>query len=67
MQNATFKPAQRDIRPELYAAAESVVIPICPRLLAASRERGVKVIFTVIENPAQDGHDRSLDYKLSDS
>jgi nicotinamidase-related amidase len=66
VQNATFNPGERDIRPEFYAAARDVVIPNLARLIAASRKNGVEVIFTVIENLTRDGRDRSLDYKLSD-
>jgi len=66
VQNATFNEAQREIRPEFYAAARDTVIPNLERLVASCRRLGVEVIFTVIENLTKDGRDRSLDYKLSD-
>ena len=65
VQNATFNAAQRDIRPEFYAAARDVVIPNLARLIAAFHGAGAEVMYTVIENFTKDGRDRSLDYKLS--
>lgn len=35
------------------------------RLQAASRQSGIEVLYTVIENLTRDGRDRSLDYKIS--
>lgn len=43
----------------------SLVLPNLQRLIAAVREAGADVIYTVIENLTRDGRDRSLDYKLS--
>ena len=65
VQNGTFNAAQIAIRPEFHHAAETRVIPNLIRLVAACREAGVEVIYTVIENATADGRDRSLDYKLS--
>lgn len=42
-----------------------LVLPNLQRLIAAMREAGADVIYTVIENLTGDGRDRSLDYKLS--
>ena len=42
-----------------------VVIPNGQRLIAAFRERGMEVIYTVVESLTLDGRDRSLDYKIS--
>ena len=66
VQNATFNDAQREIRPEFFAAARDIVIPNLVASIAACRRRGVEVVYTVIENLTRDGRDRSLDYKLSD-
>ena len=49
----------------LWARIEGVVIPNGRRLLAACRDAGVEVIYTVIECLTLDGRDRSLDYKIS--
>ena len=42
-----------------------VVIPNGQRLIAACREAGIEVMYTVIECLTKDGRDRSLDYKIS--
>ena len=42
-----------------------VVIPNGRRLIAAFRERGMEVIYTVVESLTLDGRDRGLDYKIS--
>ena len=42
-----------------------VVMPNLQRLLAAFREAGCEVMYTVMQNLTDDGRDRSLDYKLS--
>ena len=41
------------------------VIPNGRRLIAAFRERGMEVIYTVVESLTLDGRDRGLDYKIS--
>ncbi|MBN8890770.1 MAG: isochorismatase [Acetobacteraceae bacterium SCN 69-10] len=66
VQNGTFNAAQQAIRPEFHHAAATRVIPNIARLIAACRQAGVEVIYTVMENATADGRDRSLDYKLSD-
>lgn len=42
-----------------------LVLPNGRRLLAACREAGIEVIYTVVECYTLDGRDRSLDYKIS--
>jgi ureidoacrylate peracid hydrolase len=42
-----------------------VVIPNMQRLQKACRERGVEVVYTVIESLTRNGRDRSLDYKIT--
>lgn len=64
-QNWVMDEEKRHPRPAFYEDARNLVIPNLRRLIAAARERGVEVIFTVMENFTEDGRDRSLDYKLS--
>ncbi len=66
VQNRTFNDRLRDAEPYFHARAQDVVIPNLQRLIAACRESGAEVIYTVMENLTADGRDRSLDYKLSD-
>ncbi len=65
VQNRTFNDAVRAREPYFHARAADVVIPNLQRLIAACRETGAEVIYTVMENLTADGRDRSLDYKLS--
>ncbi|MCV0349227.1 MAG: cysteine hydrolase [Nitratireductor sp.] len=65
VQNWVMDEANRQPRPEFYAAARGEVIPNIARLIDATRAHGVEVIYTVMENYTEDGRDRSLDYKLS--
>lgn len=69
VQNLECGALQRDrIRadlPDYVRRLEEVVIPNHRRLLAAAREAGVEVLFTVIESLTLDGRDRSLDHKIS--
>lgn len=64
-QNWVMDEANRQPRPEFYGDARAFVIPNMARLVGASREHGVEVVYTVMENYTADGRDRSLDYKLS--
>ncbi|HZJ08258.1 MAG TPA: isochorismatase family cysteine hydrolase [Trueperaceae bacterium] len=48
-----------------FDAVDHVAIPNIKALQAACRERGVEVLYTVIESLTQDGRDRSLDYKIT--
>ena len=52
-------------RSSFYADAHGHAIPNMQRLIAAAREAGIEVAYTVMENLTADGRDRSLDYKLS--
>jgi len=65
VQNATLRPEDARARPEFHRAATMRVVPNIARLLAAFRDSGLEVIYTVMENLTEDGRDRSLDYKLS--
>ena len=49
----------------LWDRIRDVVIPNGRRLIAACREAGVEVVYTVVESLTLDGRDRSLDYKIS--
>ena len=49
----------------LWERIREVVIPNGRRLIAACREAGVEVVYTVVESLTLDGRDRSLDYKIS--
>jgi ureidoacrylate peracid hydrolase len=41
------------------------VLPNIRRLQLACRQANIEVLYSVIENMTRDGHDRSLDYKIS--
>lgn len=64
VQNWVMDEANRQPRPAFYEEARTTVIPNLRRLIAAARETGVEVAYTVMENATADGRDRSLDYKL---
>ena len=49
----------------LYDRIRDVVIPNGQQLIAACREAGIEVIYTVVECLTRDGRDRGLDYKIS--
>ena len=49
----------------MYDRVRDVVIPNGQRLIAACREAGIEVMYTVIECLTKDGRDRGLDYKIS--
>lgn len=65
VQNWVMDAANRQPRPAFYEDAHAIVIPNLQRLIAAARESGIEVVYTVMENATADGRDRSLDYKLS--
>jgi ureidoacrylate peracid hydrolase len=48
-----------------FREMETRGLPNMRRLQAACRERGIEVLYTVIESLTQDGRDMSLDYKIS--
>lgn len=68
LQKGAYNDEKRETNPEdgyLWARLQDVVIPNGQRLLAACRDVGVEVIYTVVECQTLDGRDRSLDYKIS--
>ncbi len=64
-QNYVWNPKVADAEPYFDEQLRTKVLPNLGRLLAAFREVGGEVIYTVMENLTEDGRDRSLDYKLS--
>ena len=65
-QNWVLAADRHQPRPEFYEDAHGIAVLNIRRLLQRSRQAGLEVVFTVIENLTADGRDRSLDYKLSD-
>lgn len=49
----------------LWNRIRDVVIPNGQRLIAACRQAGVEIVYTVVESLTLDGRDRGLDYKIS--
>lgn len=48
-----------------FKRLKEVAVPNMQRLQGACRERGIEIMYTVIESLTRDGRDRSLDYKIS--
>ena len=48
-----------------FSQLREVVIPNMQHLQAACRNKGIEVMYTVMESLTKDGRDRSLDYKIS--
>lgn len=65
VQNLEISAPIRAAHPAFVADLEARVVPGIARLLAASRDAGIEVIYTVVESLTRDGRDRSLDHKLS--
>jgi len=65
-QNYTWNPQIARQLPYFDAQVRDVVVPNLTRLIAAFRNAGAEVMYTVIENLTKDGRDRSLDYKICD-
>jgi len=51
--------------PEFDEAIHNLALPAMKRLIDGGREKGVEIVYTVIEALTRDGRDRSLDHKLS--
>lgn len=64
-QNHVWNADVAERHPEFDRELRESVLPNLRRLIAAFREAGAEVMYTVIENLTKDGRDRSLDYKLS--
>ena len=68
LQKGEYNPERIEREPDhryLFDRIRDVVIPNGQRLLAACREAGVEVVYTVVECLTRDGRDRGLDYKVS--
>ena len=65
VQNGSFNDGESTRHPYFHQVGRDVVIPNLQRLVAACRQSGVEVMYTVIESLTRDGRDRSLDYKLT--
>jgi len=48
-----------------FKCLKTVALPNMQRLQKACRQKGIEVLYTVIESLTADGRDRSLDYKIS--
>jgi ureidoacrylate peracid hydrolase len=48
-----------------FKQLKQVAIPNMQRLQNACRQKGIEVLYTVIESLTRDGRDRSLDYKIT--
>jgi nicotinamidase-related amidase len=65
VQNLEISPPIEREHPAFVADLQARVVPNIARLIAACREAGIEVVYTVIESLTRDGRDRSLDHKLS--
>lgn len=65
VQNLEIADPVRRAHPRFVADLEERVVSNTARLIAACREAGIEVMYTVIESLTRDGRDRSLDHKLS--
>ena len=68
LQKGEYNDEKRRAEPEhayLWNRIRDVVVPNGQRLIAACRQAGVEVMYTVVESLTLDGRDRSLDYKIS--
>ena len=68
LQKGEYNPAKLEREPDLqylFDRIRDVVIPNGRRLIAACRDAGVEITYTVVECLTRDGRDRSLDYKVS--
>ncbi len=68
VQKSEYNAESRARHPEkqdYFDRVRDVVIPNGQRLIAACREAGVEVMYTVVECLTKDGRERGLDYKIS--
>ena len=68
LQKGEYNPEKIAREPDyryLFDRIRDVVIPNGQRLIAACREAGMEIIYTVVECLTRDGRDRGLDYKVS--
>ncbi len=61
-----LSPAEAEMKYEyFFKRLKKVALPNMQRLQKACREKGIEVLYTVIESLTADGRDRSLDYKIT--
>jgi ureidoacrylate peracid hydrolase len=48
-----------------FESLKKIALPNMQRLQTACRQKGIEVLYTVIESLTADGRDRSLDYKIT--
>jgi len=65
VQNLEISPPIERDHPAFVADLTLRVVPNIARLVAACRQAGIEVVYTVVESLTRDGRDRSLDHKLS--
>jgi ureidoacrylate peracid hydrolase len=59
-------PAEAETKYEyFFKRLKKVALPNMQRLQTACRQKGIEVLYTVIESLTADGRDRSLDYKIT--
>jgi ureidoacrylate peracid hydrolase len=59
-------PAEAETKYEyFFKRLKKVALPNMQRLQKACRQKGIEVLYTVIESLTADGRDRSLDYKIT--
>jgi ureidoacrylate peracid hydrolase len=61
-----LSPAEAETKYDyFFKRLEKVALPNMQRLQKACRQKGIEVLYTVIESLTVDGRDRSLDYKIT--
>jgi len=61
-----FTPEEAEVKYDyFFKHLEKVVIPNMQRLQKVCRQKGIEILYTVIESLTKNGRDRSLDYKIS--
>jgi ureidoacrylate peracid hydrolase len=59
-------PAEAEMKYEyFFKRLKEIALPNMQRLQKACRQKGIEVLYTVIESLTADGRDRSLDYKIT--
>jgi len=65
-QDEGLTPAEAETKYDyFFKRLENVALPNMQRLQKACRQKGIEVLYTVIESLTADGRDRSLDYKIT--
>ncbi len=65
-QDEGLTPVEAEAKYEyFFTRLKTVAVPNMQRLQQACRQKGIEVLYTIIESLTADGRDRSLDYKIS--